>query len=91
MANPFKGLSTNPTGLVRNWVAVTPNDSTDNVGTGNVAIGLYVTVAGNVNWLDVDGNEVTATFPGNSYLNGSVARVKSAGTTATGIFALISA
>jgi len=91
MANPFKYLQNNPTGLIRNWVSVTPNDSTDNVGTNNVAIGLYITGAGDVVFTDVDGNDVTATVPANFYLNCSVARVKSTGTTATGIFALISA
>jgi hypothetical protein len=87
MSNPFKALSTNPTGLVRNWIAVTPSDSADNVGTGNVAIGLYVTVAGNVSFIDA----VTVTVPANFILTCSVARVKATGTAATGIFALISA
>lgn len=91
MANPFKYLENNPTGLIRNWVPVTTSDTVDNVGTGNVAIGLYVTVGGAVSWIDVDGNTITATFPAYSYLNGSVTRVKTSGTTASGIFALISA
>lgn len=91
MGNPYKALSTNPTGLVRNWVAITPNDSADNVGTGNVAVGLYVTLAGYVSWVDVDGVTVTVLVPNNFYLNGSITRVKATATTATGIFALISA
>ena len=91
MGNPYKYLEANPTGLIRNWVSVTPNNSADNVGTGNVAIGLYVTTSGTVTWTDVDGNDATATVPSNFYLNCSVARVKSTGTSATGIFALISA
>jgi hypothetical protein len=91
MSNPFTFLQANPTGLVRNWVSVTPNDSANNVGTDNVAIGLYITVAGDVVFTDVDGNDNTVTVPSNFYLNCSVARVKSTGTTATGIFALISA
>lgn len=91
MPNPFKYIQNNPTGLIRNWVEVTPNDSADNVGTGNVAIGLYVETGGDVVWTDVDGNDNTAAVPSNFYLNCSVARVKSTGTTATGIFALISA
>lgn len=91
-SNPFdKALQTNPTGLVRNWVAVTPSDSADNVGTGNVAIGLYVTGAGAVSWIDYDGNTVTASVPANFYINSSVSRVKATGTTSTGIFALVSA
>jgi hypothetical protein len=91
MSNPFKNLSTNPTGMVRNWVSVTPSDSANNVGTGNVAIGLYLTVAGDVSFIDVDDNTITVTVPANFILTCSVARVKLTGTTATGIFALISA
>lgn len=90
-SNPFNTLGTNPTGLVRNWVEVTPNDSADNVGTGNVAIGLYIEVAGDVVFTDIDGNDNTVAVPANFYLTCSVKRVKSTGTTATGIFALVSA
>lgn len=90
-SNPYKSLSTNPTGLVRNWVKVTPNDSSDNVGTGNVAIGLYIETAGNVVFTDIDGNDNTVAVPSNFYLTCSVKRVKSSGTSATGIFALVSA
>lgn len=91
MPNPFKYIQNNPTGLIRNWVEVTPNDSADNVGTGNVAIGLFIETGGDIVWTDVDGNDNTVTVPSNFYLNCSVSRVKSTGTTATGIFALISA
>ncbi len=90
-SNPFKSLDTNPTGLVRNWLSVTPADGADNVGTNNVAIGLYITVAGDVTFTDVDGLDITVTVPANFILTCSVARVKATGTTATGIFALISA
>ena len=91
-SNPFaKALSTNPTGLVRNWVSVTPSDSTDNVGTNNVAIGLYVTVGGTISWIDYDGNTIATTVPSNFYVTSSVSRVKATGTAATGIFSLISA
>ena len=91
MSNPFKYLENNPTGMIRNWVSVTTNDSTDNVGTGNVAVGLYITVAGAVSFIDVDDNTITVTVPSGFYLNCSVTRVLATGTTATGIFALISA
>ena len=90
--NPFKALATNPTGLVETWNAVTPNDSTDNVGTDTVAIGLYITTGGTLTWLDVNGTEIgPVTVPDNFYLTCSVSRVKSTGTAATGIFALVSA
>ena len=91
MGNPFNTLSTNPTGLVRNWLSVTPADGADNVGTNNVAIGIYITVAGDVTYTDIDGADVTVTVPANFLLTCSVTRVKATGTTATGIFALISA
>lgn len=92
-SNPFaKALQTNPTGLVRNWVAVTTSDSADNVGTGNVAIGLYVTAGGTITWIDYDGATIgPVTVPSNFYVNAAITRVKTTGTTATGIYALISA
>lgn len=90
-SNPFKALESAPNGLIRNWVSVTPNDSVDNVGTGNVAVGLYITGAGDVSWVDVDGNTTgPVAVPANFTLSGSIARVRATGTTATGIFALIS-
>jgi hypothetical protein len=89
MGNPFKGVGHNLHGLVYDMVPVTPNDSTDNVGSGNVAIGLYVTVSGNVTFLTKDGVERTIAVPNNFYLVCSVSRVKSTGTTATGIHAMV--
>lgn len=89
--NPYKTLDTNPTGLVETWTSVTPNDSTNNVGTDTVAIGLYVTVGGAVSFKDINGATITVTVPSTFYLNCSVTRVLSTGTTASGIFALISA
>lgn len=89
-SNPFKSLESTPNGLIRNWVSVTPNDSADNIGTGNVAVGLYITGGGAVSWIDVDGNTTTVTVSPNVIIPGSFTRVRSTGTTATGIFALIS-
>jgi hypothetical protein len=37
-------------------IPVTPNDSTDNVGAGNVAIGLYIETGGDVVFLNKDDN-----------------------------------
>lgn len=89
MSNPFKALESTPNGLIRNWVAVTPNDSADNVGAaGDVAVGLYITVGGTVSWIDVDSNTVTVTVGSQVIIPGSFKRVRSTGTTATGIFAL---
>jgi hypothetical protein len=90
-SNPFKALESSPNGLIRNWISVTPSDSADNVGAGNVAVGLYVTGTGNVSWVDVDGNTTTITgVAAGTILPGSFARIRSTGTTATDIFALIS-
>lgn len=90
MANPFVYTnSPNQSGLVYDMVPVTPNDSTDNVGAGNVAIGLYIQTGGDIVILNKDGNERTVTVPDYFYLTCSVKRVKSTGTTATGIHALV--
>ena len=89
MSNPFKGIGGHLHGLVYDLVPVTTNDSTDNVGTGNIAIGLYVETGGDVVFLTKDGTERTVTVPDFFYLISSVSRVKSTGTTATGIHALV--
>jgi hypothetical protein len=90
-SNPFKGLESNPNGLIRNWISVTPNDSTNNVGTGNVAVGLYITGAGDVSWIDADGITTgPVAVPANFTMSGSFTRVLTTGTTATGIWALVS-
>lgn len=90
MANPFVYTnSPNQSGLVYDMVPVTPNDSTDNVGAGNVAIGLYIETGGDVVFLNKDGNERTVTVPDFHTLTCSVSRVKSTGTTATSIHALV--
>lgn len=78
-------------GLVRDWVPVTPNDSTDNMGTSalNQVVGFYVT-SGGVVVFTADGTDRTVTFPANYMVPcSSVTRIKSTGTTATGIFSLV--
>ena len=90
MSNPFSNYSgANLTGLVIDMVPVTLSDSTDNVGTGNVAIGLYIQSGGTVVFLTKDGTERTVTVPDYHTLTCSVTRVKSTGNTATGIHALV--
>lgn len=89
MANPFKNLSGQLTGMVYDMIEVTPNDGSDNVGTGNVAIGLYIESAGDVSFQNRDGNIRTVAVPDNFYLVCSVKRVRSTGTTASGIHALV--
>jgi len=89
MANPFKGAPVELHGLVYDMVPVTPDDSNDNVGDGNIAIGLYITTGGAVKFLNKDGVERTVTVPDNFYLVCSVKRVMSSTTNATGIHALV--
>ena len=89
MANPFHNRGPNEYGLVHDMVPVTPSDSTDNVGLRNIAVGLYIETGGDVVFLNKDDNERTITVPDNFYLTCSVKRVKSTGTTATGIHALV--
>lgn len=90
MANPFVDyIHPNQSGLVYDMVPVTPNDSTDNVGADNVAVGLYVETGGAIAFLTHDGTARTVTVPDFHTLTCSVSRVKSTGTTATGIHALV--
>lgn len=89
MGDPFQGVSGQLNGSVYDMVPVTPNNNADNVGANNIAIGLYITVAGAVTFLNKDGTQRTVTVPDNFYLVCSISRVKSTGTTATGIHALV--
>lgn len=100
MSNPFGNRRDNTplsSGMARTMVAVTPNDDDDNVGTDpvdgttpNIAIGLYIETAGDVTFLDADGNTVApVAVPNNFYLVCGVKRVLATNTTATGIWALI--
>ena len=89
MANPFHNRGPNEFGLVHDMIEVSASDSTDNVGEGNIAVGLYIEVSGTVVFLNKDGNERPVVVPDNFYLTCSVKRVKSSGTTATGIHALV--
>lgn len=88
MAANYVDLSS---GLARDWIPVTPNNSLDNMGISaqNQVIGFYVTVGGAVVFT-VDGTDRTVTFPSNFYVTCSnVTRIKATGTTATGIHSLV--
>jgi hypothetical protein len=73
-------------GLVRDWVPVTPNNDANNVPAG--LVGFFITGTGTITFT-VDGTDRLVTVPANFTMpcNGAT-RVKAAGTTATGIFAL---
>lgn len=64
---------------------IIPSDSVD---LASRARSLYITVAGAVCAIGVDGATFTVTVPANFILPVAVSRVKSTGTTATGIFGL---
>lgn len=95
MSNPFRGIGENLQGIPADMIPVTPNDSADNLGTdpangeANTAIGLYIQTAGDVVITTLRGDDRTVTVPANFYLVCGLTRVKSTGTTATGIFALV--
>tara|TARA_R110002124_G_scaffold155109_2_gene322258 strand:+ start:600 stop:872 length:273 start_codon:yes stop_codon:yes gene_type:complete len=89
MSNPFKGVDGQLNGSVYDMIPVTTSDVADNVGTGNVAVGLYITVAGDVTFHNKYGTSRTVTVPANFYLICSVKRVLTTGTTATGIHAMV--
>ena len=86
MSNPFQDRKREElNGSVTDMVPVTPSNSVD---LANVAIGLYITAAGNVTFHNMDGVSRTIAVPDNFYLICSVNRVLATGTTSTGIHAL---
>lgn len=95
MSNPFRGIGENLTGFPSDMIPVTPNDSADNLGVdpangkNNIAIGLYVETGGDIVITTLRGNDRTVSVPSNFILTCGVKRVKATGTTATGIFALV--
>jgi hypothetical protein len=93
MADPFQSPSTiNTSGLILDMQPVVPHDTTSNVGVDadDLAVGLYITVGGDVSFLPKNGSTVrTVTVPNNFYLVCSVRQVNATGTTATGIHALL--
>lgn len=90
MTNPFVDyVHPNQSGLVYDMIPVTPDDDADNVGDGNVAIGLFVENGGAVTFLNFEGLERTVNVVDSFYLVCSVSRVKNTGTTASGIHAMV--
>ncbi len=79
-------------GHIRDYYAVTPNDSTDNVkrNSTDVVVGFYIGgTAGNLSML-IDGNTVTIPVIANQFIPCTGAtRVRSTSTTATPIYACL--
>ena len=74
------------TAPARRWLSVTPSDSVD-LPAG--CRGLYVGTAGNLSLVGSDGTAITfATTDNNTIVPLAPTRVRSTGTTATGIVAL---
>ena len=78
----------NLSGIPRDYLPVTASDSADNCGGS--CIGLYVQNAGNVSALTLLSGNTARVIPvgAGTFLPGRFRRVRSTGTTSTGIFAL---
>ncbi|SFI61120.1 spike base protein, RCAP_Rcc01079 family [Albimonas pacifica] len=86
MSNPYNGHSPSRFGSVSDLVPVTPSDD-DALPTP--ALGLYVQGAGAVSFIAHSGETRTVSVPANFYLICAMSQVLAAGTTATGIHALV--
>jgi hypothetical protein len=79
-------------GMIRDWVPVTPNNDTDNMtaNSTDIVLGFVVNVAGNVVVTSSDGVDRTiAALAGVPVTMVGAKRIKAAGTGATGIFSLV--
>lgn len=87
--NPFASGEIPPHGAARDYVPVTPNDDTN---LDKIAMALFVETGGAVAFIPVGNPDVTrtVTVPDNGWILCGAFRVKSTGTTATGIHALVS-
>lgn len=86
MTNPFSRRATSLSGPGIDYVPVTPNNNTD---LADVAASLYVEGGGNVSFISVKGETRTVSVPDFGWIVCGVRRVLSAGTTASGIHAVV--
>lgn len=87
--NPWTSSGGNLTGLARDVMPVTPNDSADILADA-AALGVVCKGnAGDVVIVTVEGNERTYPIAAEEILPVGISRVKSTGTTATGIWAFM--
>lgn len=86
MRNPFQNRVAGVAGPARDILPVTPNDAND---LSEVAVALYVEVAGTVRFATERGEIRTISLPDMSLLPVGVRRVFSTGTTASGIHGLV--
>ncbi len=84
MTNPFKNRTNTLNGPATDLVPVTPNNNND---LADVAVALYVETGGTISLITVKGETRSVTVGDLSILPVGVSRVRSAGTTASGIHA----
>lgn len=86
MPNPFSRRASSLAGPGVDYVPVTPDDNTD---LPDVAASLYVQGGGTIAFISVKGNSRTVVVPDYGWLVCGVTRVLAAGTTASGIHAVV--
>ena len=86
MTNPFTSRNTPLSGPGTDYVPVSPNDGTD---LADVAVSLYVESGGAVVFDSVKGGTRTVTVPNFGYVLCGGRRVRSTGTSASGIHAVV--
>ena len=86
MTNPFENRTSSLSGPATDILPVTPNDSSD---LSEVAIALYVETGGTLSLVTARGASRTVTVADRSILPVGVRKVNAAGTSATGIHAMV--
>ena len=86
MTNPFENRTSSLSGPATDILPVTPNDSSD---LSEVAIALYVETGGTLSLVTARGASRTVTVAARSILPVGVRKVNAAGTSATGIHAMV--
>lgn len=84
--NPFHNRASSLSGPATDIQPVTPNDATD---LSDVAVALYIETGGTIVFDAVTGETRTVSVADFSIMPVGVGRVRSTGTTATGIHALV--
>lgn len=88
MTNPFSNRSLSLSGPATDIVPVTPDDAAD---LPDIAVALYVEQGGTINLWSVNGEARSVQVTDFAILPVGVRRVVAAGTTASGIHALVQA
>lgn len=86
MFDPFADRAHSLSGPATDILPVTPNDGVD---LARVALALYAEVAGTISFVTAAGQTRSVAVAANSILPVGARRVRSTGTTATGIHALV--